>query len=320
MAGTVNPIAKTRKWAVSTQPPSSISSDHDRDEFSDTSTDLLEYNQIAATSPSVAAMHELIKDSGSDQFIELKPSTFDETVKWLTNWSTGVPGRVFGLRCFHRVTLVDNKFKERLRDIQIKVFWFDDLERLLKELGHVQRQNIRSLSFDWYNIYSPGSVKEPENKADNKDAKVFRLLADCGNLKKLEIRIDPYRLSHCPRISNVPTHFYYKLPQPRDLFQMRAVRALREVRLGPDAEITLKYEQATRPPKSWIPPAGFLSGLEAGMLRPKSRNSNQTPSNSTSHARAKRARARWERWLKEERQRWEWVQKAGREINPELMR
>jgi len=49
------------------------------------------------------------------------------------------------------------------------------------------------------------------------------------------------------------------------------------------------------------------------MLRPSPEHSDQKSSDMLGNVRAKRAKARWERWLVEERHMFGWVEKAGRE-------
>jgi hypothetical protein len=284
-------------------------------------------DEIIALSPTLTARWVLLADARYHNHVWLKPSTFDLVKQWLTS-DTDLGDRympssavVEGLTDRQKMIMTLNgraviRYSHRL---QIRCLWLDDLRRLLKEIGREGRQNIHNLAFDWTNILSPGSVKVPTHRQMDEAAIVFGLLAKCKNLKKLHIRLDPYRISHCPQISDVPTNFYCKLPQPRDLFQMKRCAALSNVRLGPDAEIILEYVQATRPPNSWVPPVGFLSGLQLGMLRPSPEHSNQKSRDKSDNVRAKRAKTRWERWLAEERQRFEWVKKAGREVNPDLL-
>jgi hypothetical protein len=144
--------------------------------------------------------------------------------------------------------------------ITVKILWIEDLGVLLAGLGSEGREKITSLEFEWDTTRRPEGIEcSPPGVSDRwygdrGVARALRLLGECGSLKKVKIVIDAFALTHRDA-----------LMRPTEIKTLESYRALREVRLGRDAEVELCYHNS-----GWFTaPGGLKEGLKEGMLRPR---------------------------------------------------
>jgi hypothetical protein len=155
---------------------------------------------------------------------------------------------------------------ERTANVKIYILWLEDLGRLLRDIGHLGRQNIRHLEFEWDNIDRP-QPEFPDShiwRAGDGPAKIFNLLADCGNLTTLIAKFEVYGLLYRNPDFSV---------REQDITDLRCVPGVSELRnVCVKGEVSLSYgRRFFRTPS----PAGFLEWMKDGMTTPpKAASSN----------------------------------------------
>jgi len=131
---------------------------------------------------------------------------------------------------------------------------------LLARLGSEGREKITSLEFEWDASRRPEGIEwSPPGASDRwcgdrGVARAFRLLGECGSLREVNIVIDAFALTR----RDAPM-------RSMDMRTLESYKALREAKLGRDAEVELCYHNS-----GWFTaPVGLLEGLKDGMLRPR---------------------------------------------------